>query len=82
MSAQDLDAALKLIAGQANGSLPKDEHISLSAHKLRHTALKDAANKYDVRFAFELSGHTSPHYIWRYTGLTQAERDEMMEGLH
>ena len=37
LSAQDLDAALKLIAGQANGSLPKDEHIGLSAHKLRHT---------------------------------------------
>jgi hypothetical protein len=40
-------------------------------HKLRHTALKDAANKYDVRFALELSGHTSPHYIWQYTAHTQ-----------
>jgi integrase len=82
MSAQDLDAALKQIARQANASLPREQHIALSAHKLRHTTLKDAANKYDVRFALELSGHTSPHYIWRYTALTQAERDEMMEGLH
>lgn len=82
LSAQDLDAALKQIALQANANLPADEQISLSAHKLRHTCLKDAANKYDVRFALDLSGHTSPHYIWRYTGLTQQERDEMMEGLH
>jgi len=82
LSAQDLDAALKQIARQANASLPAEQHIHLAAHKLRHTALKQAADKYDVRFAFELSGHTSPHYIWRYTGLTQAERDEMMERLH
>jgi integrase len=82
LTSQDLDAALKQIARQANVSLPPEQHIKLHAHKLRHTALKDAADKYDVRFALELSGHTSPHYIWRYTGHTQKERDEMMEGLH
>ena len=69
------------IARQPNASLLEEQHIELTAHNLRHTTVKQAADKFDVRFAFELSGHTSPHYIWRYTEVTQAEQDEMMERL-
>ncbi len=76
-----MDDALKKIAAQANATLPKAEQIHLSAHMLRHTCLRKAAEK-DIRYAMKLSGHTSSQYIWRYTEPSAAGFDDAMEELY
>ena len=65
LARQNVDQALKAMADQANARLPKDQHIHLSAHLLRHTMLRKAADKYGVQYAMELAGHTSSRYIWQ-----------------
>ena len=82
LSSQDLNAALRKIAAQANATLPKSEHISLSAHMLRHTALKAAADTKDIRLALDMAGHTSERYIWRYTKMSDEERENAIESLY
>jgi integrase len=47
LAPQNVDDALKTIAGQANAKLVKGEQIHLSGHMLRHTALRKAAQKHD-----------------------------------
>jgi hypothetical protein len=42
---------------------------------LRHTALRKAAEKKDIRYAMKLSGHTSSKYIWRYTEPSREEQE-------
>lgn len=78
---QNVDDTLKKIAGQANSTLTAKEQIHLSAHMLRHTCLRKAAEK-DIRYAMKLSGHTSSQYIWRYTEPASKEFDDAMEGLY
>src|SRR5262249_35988398 len=74
LARQNIDAALKKIAAQANAHLPEHEWIYLSAHMLRHTALRKAAEKEDIRYAMKLSGHTSSKYLWRYTDPSRQEQ--------
>lgn len=62
-------------------TLPKKEQIHLSAHMLRHTALRKAAEK-DICYAMKLSGHSSTKYIWRYTEPGEKEFDEAMKELY
>ncbi len=81
LAVQNVDDALKKIANQANATLPLQQHIHLSAHMLRHTCLRKAAEK-DIRYAMKLSGHTSSQYIWRYTEPSASEFDDAMEGLY
>jgi len=81
MSPQNVDKALKRIAAQANATLPEGERIRLSAHMLRHTALRKAAER-DIRHAMKLSGHTSSKYIWRYTEPSKAEHERVLEELY
>ena len=81
LAPQHVDDALKSIAAQANSTLPKEEQIHLSAHMLRHTCLRKAAEK-DIRYAMKLSGHTSSQYIWRYTEPSSAEFDLALEELY
>ena len=81
LAVQNVNAALRKIAGQANVNLPASEHIKLSAHMLRHTCLRKAAEK-DIRYAMKLSGHTSSQYIWRYTEPPVAEFDDAIEALY
>jgi integrase/recombinase XerD len=81
LAAQNVDDALKKIAAQANATLRKKEQIHLSAHMLRHTALRRAAEKEDIRFAMKLSGHTSPKYIWRYTEPSRQQQEQALEDL-
>ncbi len=78
---QAVDDALKAIAAQANSSLPKKEHIHVSAHVLRHTFLRKAARKHGVEYAKELAGHTSDRYIWRYVQPSDAEKEEAIDNL-
>ncbi|MDG2013941.1 MAG: tyrosine-type recombinase/integrase [Pirellulaceae bacterium] len=81
LSAKDLDTSLKRIAAQANSKLPDSDRIHLSAHMLRHTALKAAADKKGLRLALTMSGHTSQNYIWRYTQLSEEEKSNAIETL-
>ena len=81
LAVQNVNDALKKIAAQANSTLSKREQIHLSAHMLRHTALRKAAEK-DIRYAMKLSGHTSSQYIWRYTELSASEFDDAIEELY
>jgi integrase/recombinase XerD len=81
LATQNVDDALKKIAAQANSALAKKQQIHLSAHMLRHTCLRKAAEK-DIRYAMKLSGHTSSQYIWRYTEPSGKEFDDAMEALY
>jgi len=81
LAPQNIDDALKKIAAQANATLPEGERIHLSAHMLRHTALRKAAEKEDIRYAMKLSGHTSSKYIWRYTEPSRQEQEQALEEL-
>ncbi|MHB9063330.1 MAG: tyrosine-type recombinase/integrase [Pirellulaceae bacterium] len=81
LAVQNVDDTLKKIAHQANATLPAKQHLRLSAHMLRHTCLRKAAEK-DIRYAMNLSGHTSSQYIWRYTEPSASEFDEAMEALY
>jgi integrase/recombinase XerD len=78
---QHVDAALRALANQANAQLPEGGKIRLSAHVLRHTMLRKAAEKHGVHYAMELAGHTSSQYIWRYVKPTDEQREEALEGL-
>jgi integrase/recombinase XerD len=78
---QNVDAALKALARQANARLPPDRRIHLSAHLLRHTMLRKAAEKHGVQYAMELSGHTSSRYIWRYVQPSQEQKEAALEDL-
>jgi integrase/recombinase XerD len=78
---QNVDDALKAIAGQANATLPKAEQIQLSAHLLRHTFLRKVARKYGVEYAKELAGHTSDRYIWRYVQPSDDEKEAAVADL-
>jgi integrase/recombinase XerD len=81
LSRQDVDYVLKSLALQANASLPIKDHIQLSAHVLRHTMLRRAADKYGVQYAMELAGHTSSQYIWRYVKPTDEQKERAIEEL-
>ena len=79
LAVQNVDDALKKIAAKA-GSMGAGE-IHLSAHMLRHTCLRKAA-EVDIRYAMKLSGHTSSQYIWRYTEPGAGEFEKALEDLY
>jgi integrase/recombinase XerD len=81
LAPQNLDDVMKRIASQANSTLSTDRHIHLSAHMLRHTCLRKAAER-DIRYAMKLSGHTTSQYIWRYTEPSAKEFDDVLEELY
>jgi len=81
LARQNVDAALKAIANQANARFPGDKQIRLHAHTLRHTCLRRAAEKHGVQYAMELSAQSSERYIWRYIRPSEAEEEQALEGL-
>jgi len=81
LARQNVHDALQAIANQANSTLPKEEHIHFSAHVLRHTMLRRAAEKHGVQYAKELSGHASDRYIWRYVQPSEEEKERALEDL-
>lgn len=81
LARQNVDAALKAIAGQANARLSDQEKIKLHAHMLRHTCLRRAAEKHGVQYAMELSGQSSERYIWRYVQPSAEEKESALEEL-
>lgn len=78
LAIQDVARTLERIAAVANCHLAKKQHIELTPHVLRHTALRKMAEKKGVRYAQKMAGHASPRYIWRYV---QPSRDEMEEAI-
>ncbi len=81
LARQNVDAALRAIAAQANARFPDDQKINLHAHALRHTCLRRAAEKHGVQYAMELSGQSSERYIWRYVQPSQAQKEAALEEL-
>jgi integrase/recombinase XerD len=81
LAQQNVDSLLQAIANQANARLPKDDHISLSPHVLRHTALRKWTQKKGVQFAQKIAGHASDRYIWRYVTPSDAEVQQAADDL-
>lgn len=81
LARQNAHDALQSIANQANSTLPEEEQIHFSAHVLRHTMLRRAAEKHGVQYAKELSGHASDRYIWRYVQPSDEEKERALEDL-
>jgi site-specific recombinase XerD len=77
----NVDDALKALANQANTHLAAEQKVHLSAHVLRHTMLRRAAEKNGVQFAMELSGHSSSNYIWRYVKPSDEQKERAVEEL-
>lgn len=82
MAIQNISSALKRIAKQANAKIAKKEAIDLSPHDLRHTALRKMAEKKGIRYAQQMAGHASSHYIWRYVQPGSSALEEAVEGLY
>jgi integrase/recombinase XerD len=78
---QNVDDLLKALANQANAKLPENQKIRLSAHVLRHTMLRRAAEKHGVQYAMELAGHSSSQYIWRYVKPADEQKERAQEEL-
>ena len=81
LAQQDVDYVLQSIAGQANSRLNKKDHIELSPHVLRHTALRKWAHAKGVRFAQKIAGHSSERYIWRYVTPSDDEVQDAVDEL-
>lgn len=78
---QVIDQVVRRVAAHANSKLPKEQHIDVSPHVLRHTSLRKWAEKEDIRFARKRAGHVSDRYIWAYTQPSREEEDRAVEGL-
>ena len=81
LAVQDIARALERIGSVANCHLKKKQHIELTPHVLRHTSLRQMAEKKGVRYAQKMAGHASPRYIWRYVQPSQDEMEEAIEDL-
>ena len=67
---------LKRMEAQANSRFPKEEHLTVSPHTLRHTLLRKLAEERGLHYAKKQSGHKSDKYLYRYVTPTD---DEMAE---
>ncbi len=81
LAPQNVADALEKVVGQANANLSKSQHISLTPHVLRHTALRKMAEKKGVRYAQQMAGHAPSKYIWRYVQPSADEMEEAIEDL-
>ena len=59
-----------------------DERIHLYPHLLRHTALKQAEEKFGRRYAQQLSGNVGVQHIERYVQPLQEDYEKAMEELY
>lgn len=60
-------AIIKRVERQANAHLPEDAQLKVHPHALRHTRLRQVAEKEGLPAALRVSGHRSDKYIWTYT---------------
>jgi integrase/recombinase XerD len=82
MLRKDADRYLKQIQGMANANVPEDEHVNLHAHLMRHTALKQAEQKFVRAFAQKKSGNVGMQHIERYVQPSDADYEEAMDNLY
>jgi integrase/recombinase XerD len=82
MLRKDADRYLKQIAGMANANVPEEEHVNLHAHLMRHTALKQAEQKFGRAFAQKKSGNVGMQHIERYVQPADADYEEAMDKLY
>jgi integrase/recombinase XerD len=82
LSTKDIWRICQRITRQANAQVPEHDQFTLSPHKLRHTYLKQFADKHGVHAAQEASGNVSMREIFRYTKPSQTELDTAAENLY
>lgn len=78
---QDVARICARICRQANAHVPREEHIHLTPHMLRHTFLKRVADKHGVHVAQRMSGNVSISEIFRYTKPSDEEIQRTAEEL-
>src|SRR3954454_22347359 len=82
MLRKDADRYLKQIAAMANANVPEDERVNLHAHLMRHTALKQAEQKFGRAFAQKKSGNVGMQHIERYVQPADADYEDAMDKLY
>lgn len=82
MLRKDADRYLKQIAGMANANVPEEERVNLHAHLMRHTALKQAEQKFGRAFAQKKSGNVGMQHIERYVQPADSDYEEAMDRLY
>ncbi|WP_165227032.1 tyrosine-type recombinase/integrase [Aquisphaera insulae] len=82
MLRKDADRYLKQIAAMANANLPEEERVNLHAHLTRHTALKQAEQKFGRAFVQRKSGNAGMQNIERYVQTADADYEEAMDRLY
>lgn len=82
MLRKDADRYLKQIAAMANANVTEEERINLHAHLMRHTALKQAEQKFGRAFAQKKSGNVGMQHIERYVQPADSDYEEAMDRLY
>ena len=82
MLRKDADRYLKQIGAMANANVPVEEHVNLHAHLMRHTALKQAEQKFGRAFAQKKSGNVGMEHIERYVQPADSDFEEAMDQLY
>lgn len=82
MLRKDADRFLKQIAAMANQNVPEAERVNLHAHLMRHTALKQAEQKFGRAFAQRKSGNVGMQHIERYVQPADSDYEEAMDKLY
>ena len=82
MLRKDAGRFLKQIAGMANANVPDEEQVNLHAHLMRHTALKQAEQKFGRAFAQKKSGNVGMQHIERYVQPADSDYKEAMDKLY
>lgn len=81
LAAQDVRRICQRLLQQASAYLGDSDKFRFTPHMLRHTFLKQVADKHGVHFAQQMSGNVSIKEIFRYTKASQQEIDETLEKL-
>jgi integrase/recombinase XerD len=82
MLRKDADRYLKQIAAMANANVPEHEQVNLHAHLMRHTALKQAEQKFGRAFAQKKSGNVGMQHIERYVQPADSDYEAAMDTLY
>jgi integrase len=82
MLRKDADRYSKQIGAMANANVPDDEQVSLHAHLMRHTALKQAEQKFGRAFARNKSGNVGMEHIERCVQPADSDYEEAMDQLY
>lgn len=79
LSRNGIAGAFHRIAAHASVNLPEDEQIELRPHLLRHRHAYKARSAHGDVYAAKRLGHASLKHLERYSMLTDAEEEELLE---